>query len=106
MERVGVFDIRAFGSALQPAHRLARVLGLAEKAFELDHAHFVHGGGVAEGGGPFVPLDGFHGVFACAAAFFVAELAADGCAVGGGGVAGFGGGLVEGEGFFVVCLKT
>lgn len=49
-----------------------------------------------------IPLQCLNDVSARAAALFGPDLAADGGAVGGLGVAGFGGGLVEAEGFFGV----
>ena len=106
VERVRVFGVCALRGAFEPSDSFALAARLPEEAFELYHAHLVHSGCIAEHGSAFVPLDSFHGVFSRAAAFFVAEFAADGGAVCGCGVAGFGGGLVEGEGFFIVGFEA
>ena len=106
MQRMRVFRIRLLSSLLQKHERFARVPWLTQQTLQLDDAHFVHGGDVAELGGAFVPLHGFDRVFAGATAFVLAHFAADGDAVGGLGVIGFGGGLVEREGFLDVGLKT
>ena len=105
VQGVRVVLVGPVGGPLEPDQRVAQVRRLAQEPFQQDHAHFVHGGHVAEGGGPLVPLHGFDGIFSRAPAVFGTHLAADCGSVGAGCVTGFGGGLVEGECFFGIDLQ-
>src|SRR5277367_159521 len=102
MQCVRILSICALRGSFEPTDGFTRILGLAKKAFKLDHTHLVHCRRVTEHRSTLIPLYGLERIFSRAAAFFISELAADSRAVSCSSVTSLGSGLIEGEGFFVV----